>query len=58
MMLGGVLSNADRLQSLSEERRDKNKDQDAVYETKLKGLVSKLKGTDKRLILCAKSTGS
>ena len=43
--------------TLSEERRDRNKDQDAVYESKLKGLVSDIKSTDKRLILRAKSTG-
>ena len=44
--------------TLSEERRDRNKDRDAVYESKLKGLVSDIKSTDKRLILRAKSTGA
>ena len=44
---GGALYNADHLWTLSEERRGGNKYRDASYESKLKGLVSKLKGTDK-----------
>ena len=55
---GGVLSNYDHLWTLSEKLRDENKYRDAAYESKLKGLVSNLKGTDKRLLLCAKTTGA
>ena len=55
---GGASSNADHLRTLCEERRDNKKDLDAVFETKLKGLFRDLKGTDKRLILRAKSTGA
>ena len=54
---GGELSNADHLRTLSEERRDGKKDRDVAYESRLKGLVSDIKGTNKRLLLCAKSTG-
>ena len=53
---GGVFSNTDHLWALIKERRDRKKDRDAVYETKLKGLVCDLKGTRNRLILRAKST--
>ena len=35
-----------------------NKYQDAAYESKLKGLVSNLKGTAKPLLLSAKITGA
>ena len=42
---GGAFSNADHLRTLSEERRDGKKDRDVVYESRLKGLVSNLKGT-------------
>ena len=52
---GGEFSNADHICTLSEERSDRNKDRDAAYKTKLNGLVSDLKVTDKRLILRAKS---
>ena len=55
---GGSFSNSDHLRTLSEERRDGNKDQDVIQESRLKGLVRYLKGTDKRLILRAKSTGA
>ena len=55
---GGEFSNAEHLRTLCEERRDGKKDQDAAYKTKLKGLLSDFKVTDKRLILCAKSTGA
>ena len=54
---GGELSNADHLRTLSEERRDGKKDRDVAYESRLKGLVSDIKGTNKRLLLRAKSTG-
>ena len=54
---GGAFSNANHLRTLSEERSNGKKDRDAVYKSKLKGLVSDLKGTDKRLLLRAKSTG-
>ena len=55
---GGAFSNANHLQTIWEEIRDGKKDQDTVYKTKLKGLVRDLKGTNKRLILRAKSTGT
>ena len=55
---GGAFSNANHLRTLSEERCDGKKDRDVVYESRLKGLVSNLKGTDKRLLLRAKSTGA
>ena len=55
---GGALSNADHLYTLSEERRDGKKDQDVVHKSILKGLVQNFKGTDKRLLLRAKSTGA
>ena len=57
-MGGRALSNTDNLQNLSEERRDGNKDRESAYESKTKGLVSELKGTDKRLILRAKISGA
>ena len=38
--------------------RDRKESQDVAYESRLKGLVSNLKGTDKRLLLCAKITGA
>ena len=55
---GGALSNADHLCTLSEERRDGKKDQDVVHKSILKGLVHNFKGTDKRLLLRAKSSGA
>ena len=55
---GGAFSNADHLQTLSKERRDRKKDRGTAYESKLKGLVSDLKGNDKHLLLRAKSTGA
>ena len=55
---GGVFSNTNNLWTLSEERRDGKKDQDAAQESKLKGLVKDLKGNDKRLLIHAKSTGA
>ena len=55
---GGGFSNADHLRTLSKDIRDGKKSQDAAYETKLKGLVSNLKFTDRFLILRAKSTGA
>ena len=54
---GRGLSNSDHLWNLSEERCDRKESQDAVYKSKLKGLVSNLKCTDKRLLLSSKSTG-
>ena len=58
MAKGGGFSNADHIRTLNKEQRDGMKDQDDVYESKLKGLVSDIKSTDKRLILRAKSTGA
>ena len=55
---GGAFSNAGHLQTLGEERRDGKKYWEAAYETKLQGLVRDLKGTSRRLILRAKSTGA
>ena len=55
---GGAFSNSGHLRTLSEERRDRSKDWDAAYKSKLKGLVIDLKGTDKRPLLRAKITGA
>ena len=55
---GGAFSNSDHLRTLSEEQRDGKKDRDVVHKSRLKGLVSDLKGNDKRLLLRAKSTGA
>ena len=55
---GGAFSNADLLRTLSEERRDSKKEWYAMYESKLKGLVRGIKGTDKRLLLRAKIIGA
>ena len=52
---GGVFYNSDHLRTLSEEQCDGKKERDAAYESKLKGLVSNLKSTDKQLLLRAKS---
>ena len=58
MTVEGEFSNADHLRTLSEEQRDGKKSWDVAYKSRLKGLVSDLKGTDKRLILRTKSTGT
>ena len=58
MMGGGAFSNADHLWNLSEEQRNRKKDRDAAYKSKLKGLVSDLKVNDNRLILRAKIIGA
>ena len=42
---------------LGEEIRDGKKHREAVYETKLKGLVHDIIGTGRRLIICSRSTG-
>ena len=55
---GGAFSDADHIQTLSEERRDGKKDRGAAYKSKFKGLVSDLTGTDKCLLLRAKITGA
>ena len=55
---GGSFSNAEHIRTLSEEWRDGKKNQDTTYESKLKGLVSNLKGTDKQPILRSKITGA
>ena len=55
---GGAFSNANHLRILSEEVLNGNKDRDAVYKSKLKGLVRNLKGTDKRLLIRSKITGA
>ena len=58
MMGGRAFSNDNHLRTQGEERHDRKKDWDALYETNLKGLVWDLKGTNKRLIICIKSTGA
>ena len=55
---GGAFSNADHLRTLIEERRDRKKYRDVAYKSRLEGLVSNIKGTYKRLLLRAKSTGA
>ena len=50
---GGAFSNADHLRTLSEERRGGKK-----HEYRFKGWVRNIKGTDKRLLLCAKITAA
>ena len=50
--------NADHLRTLGEGRCDRKKDREATNKTKIKGLVRNLKGTNKCLILRAKSTGA
>ena len=55
---GGGFSNADHLGILSEERCDEKKSRDVAYASRLKGLVSNLKGTEKRLIPRSRSTCS
>ena len=54
----GGFSNADHLRTLSKERRDGKEARDVAYESILKGLVSDLKGTYKRLLLRDKITGA
>ena len=58
MAEGGGFSNADHIRTLNKEQRDGMKDQDDVYESKLKGLVRNLKGIYKRLLLRAKIKGA
>ena len=55
---GRAWSNADHLRTLSEEQRDRKKDQDVAHKSRLMGLVRDIKGTYKCLILCATSTGA
>ena len=55
---GGAFFNADHLQNLTEEQRDGKKYRDVAHESRLKGLVRDLQGTDKSLLLRAKSTGA
>ena len=55
---GGELFNAGHLHTLSEEQCDRKKDRNVAYNSWLKGLVSDLKGTDKRVLICAKTTGA
>ena len=56
MTEGEELSNAEHLRTLREEMRDGQKDREVANETKLKGLIRDLKGTENRLIIQAKST--
>ena len=55
---GGGFSNADHFRTLSKEQRDGKESWDVAYESRLKGLVSNLKGTYKRLLIRAKITGA
>ena len=55
---GGEFSNADHLQTLSEERRDGKEAWDVAYEYRIKGLVRDIQGTDKPLFLRSKNTGA
>ena len=55
---GGEFSNANHLRMLGEERRDRQKYREVSNITKLKGLVRDLKGSNRRLIICDKITGS
>ena len=57
-MGGGAFSNDYHLQTQGEERHDGKKDWEAVYKNELRGLVCYLKGTDRYLILRAKSIGA
>ena len=54
---GGEFSSVVHVRTLSEERRDRKESQDVAYLSRIKGLVSNLKGTNNRLLLHAKSTG-
>ena len=58
LMGGGAFSNANHFRTLSDEKHDGNKYWDVAHKSRLKGLVRDLKGTDKRLLLRAKSTGA
>ena len=51
----GMLSNANHLRTLSEEICDRKKAWDVAYKSRIKGLVNNFQGTDKRLLLRAKS---
>ena len=53
---GGSFSNSDHLRTLSEEQHNGKEERYIVYKSRLKGLVSYLKGTDKRLLLRSKHT--
>ena len=56
--LGGQFSNADHIRNLCEEQRDGKEARDIAYKSRLKGLVSDIKVTDKRLLVRAKITGT
>ena len=58
VMGGGEFSNAEHLRTLGEERRDGQKYREVTNETKLRGLVLYLKGTNMCLLLQAKGTGA
>ena len=55
---GGKFSNDDHLRTLSEERCEGKEARDVAHKSRIKGFVSNLQGTDKRLILCAQITGA
>ena len=54
----GFLSNANHLWTLSEEQRDRKKSCDVAYESRRKGLVRNIQGTDNCLLLSSKITGA
>ena len=55
---GGALLNSDHLWTILDEMRDVKKEREFVNETKLKGLSRYLKGTERSLLLQAKSSGA
>ena len=55
---GGSFSNSRHLLAIKEDRIDGHKNRDDTNYATLKVLVGYLIGTDQRLLLCAKNTGS
>ena len=58
VMWWGSFSNTNHRQTLGGESHTGQKDWDSANETKLKGFVRYLKGTNRRLILFSKNTGA
>ena len=56
VMGGEGFSNADHLWTLSGEQHDGKEARDVAYKYRLKGLISGIKVTEKRLLLCSKIT--
>ena len=55
---GGEFSNAYHFRTLSREQPDGKKYLDVAHESRLKGLLSGIKGSDNRLLVRAKITGA